>query len=512
MVKLPSSQIFSSLIIISLVLVGSFNIPSEVQYIESTIRCHKQEIIEPFSRNQIKGEHLGEQNSFWVFNPNTDDYQQSTAKLLSIGQYCYIYVDLVTIGAIGETEAIEISNNYSLEFDSVMYPTNLDLVGHPDGFIGDIDGDPKITVLITPFSYGGVYFYKDDNPTHPYSNNREMVYIHPNLSMLGGYGTLIHELNHLIWFNHEQDEAIFVLEGTAEYTRYKAGYLNDESYIIAQKAANYNLTYRTNDFKTHPESSLLYWDYDDPILNRASYGRSYMFMLYLSERFGEDFLTDLVTITEDGPAGIETALKNRGLNFSFNEIYLDWITACTIDLVDFSDGKYGYRTADFKIDSVTHISQLPSSSEINQYKLYGFNVKKLNYPPNDFTIKITNPKPFALGVSLIIKDKNGWNITQAIHYDDSDEISLFVSGNEINFAYIITSMISINTPAAASFNNPGIVDPTKNLAVTILEGHINSETTENAKYIPIITSVCLAFFVHTVRRIKKKVLKPSRSS
>ena len=467
--------------IITFVLFGSITTSSDERNLEKPTLLNKKEIQFSISVKQNKGESLGEQHTFWVVDPSTGNYEQVTAKLLSIGQYCYIYVDLTTINAIGETEATERSNRYSSEFDSIMYPTNLELVGHPDGFLGDIDGDPKITVLVTPESYGGAYLFKDDDPTHPYSNHREMVYIHSDLSELGGYSNLIHELNHLIWFNHELDEAIFVLEGTAEYSRYKAGYLNNLSYILAFKAADYNLTYLTNDFKAHPESSLLYWDYDDHILNRASYGRSYMFMLYLSERFGEELLTDLVTIVEDGPAGIETVLQNKGFNYSFNEIFLDWITACTIDLEDFADGRYGYQTADFMINSGSEITQLPYNSIERKYNLYGFQVKKIHSPPNEFTMKITNPKPHALGISVVINDKNGWNISQVVSYNNNDDESyLYFSGDEINYAYIITSIISTSTPYAASFVYPRLTAPYKYLTLAILDGHVTVEVSENA--------------------------------
>ncbi|MCK5047023.1 MAG: hypothetical protein KAS22_10620, partial [Candidatus Heimdallarchaeota archaeon] len=189
--------------IITFVLFGSITTSSDERNLEKPTLLNKKEIQFSISVKQNKGESLGEQHTFWVVDPSTGNYEQVTAKLLSIGQYCYIYVDLTTINEIGETEATERSNRYSSEFDSIMYPNNLELVGHPDGLLGDIDGDPKITVLFSPESYGGAYFFKDDDPTHPYSNNREMVYIHSNLNEQRIYSNLIHELNHLIWFNHE---------------------------------------------------------------------------------------------------------------------------------------------------------------------------------------------------------------------------------------------------------------------------------------------------------------------
>ena len=453
-------------------------VDDQIEEIMNQVHIPTDQIILSTNMKQNKGESLGVQEIFWVVDPNTGDYEQVTAELLSVGLYCYIYVDLTTISTLGLTEATERSNKYSAEFDSIMYPTNLELVGHPDGLIGDVDGDPKITVLFTPESYNGAYFFKDDDPTHPYSNIREMVYIHPNLSEQRIFSNLIHELNHLIWFNHEQDEAILVLEGTAEYSRYKAGYLNNESYISAGIAADYNLTIETNYFKAYPESSLLYWDYDDYMLNVASYGRSYMFMLYLSERFGEGFLTDLVTIVEDGPAGIEKALQNRGLSISFNEIFLDFIIACTIDLEEFADGRYGYQTAEFKIGAVNQISQLPYNITDRKYNLYGFRVCKINSPPNEFTVKITNPKPDALGISAAINDKNGWNITQTVSLSNNeDELYLYFTGDEIDYAYIITSIINTNTPTAPSFINPSLTAPYKYLTLSILDGHITPTRT-----------------------------------
>jgi hypothetical protein len=350
-----------------------------------------------------------------------------------------------------------------------------------------------------------VYLFKDDDPTHPYSNEREMVYIHPDIGEKSILNNLIHELNHLIWFNHEQDEAIFVLEGAAEYSRYKAGYLNNLSHISAGVAADYNLTIETNYFKANPERSLLYWDYDDFILNVASYGRSYMFVLYLSERFGEGFLTDLVTIEEDGPAGIEEALQNRGLDFSFNEIFLDWIIACSIDLEEFADGKYGYQTAEFVIESINPISQLPYNTAEIQYNLYGFRMSKIYSPPNEFTVKLTNPKPYALGISAVINDINGWNITQVVSYsDNNDEFYVHFSGDEINNAYIITSIIDTNTPDAPSFSNSGLTAPYKYLTLTILDGHISPTITENANLKFIYIGFCFAFSVITIRRLRRK--------
>jgi hypothetical protein len=253
---------------------------------------------------------------------------------------------------------------------------------------------------------------------------------------------------------------------------------------------------------SRPERSLLYWDYDITTLNIASYGRSYMFMLYLCERFGEEFLTDLVTIEEDGPAGIEKALENREFDYSFNDIFLDWITACTIDLEDFTDGRFGYHTADFTISAANPIFQLPYNAAELKYNLYGFRVSKLYSPPNEFTVKLTNPNPYVMGVSVVINDQNGWSITQMIsNNNNNDESYFYFTGEEIDYAYIITSMIDTGTPSAANFNNPGLTAPIKYQTLTILEGHISPTENVNLKFIYI--GFGIAFVVTTIRRLRK---------
>ena len=113
-----------------------------------------------------------------------------------------------------------------------------------------------------------------------------------------------------------------------------------------------------------------------------------------------------------------------------------------------------------------------------KYHLYGFRVSKINSPPNKFTVKITNPKPHALGISAVINDKNGWNITQTVSLSNNeDELYLYFTGDEIDYAYIITSIINTNTPTAPSFINPSLTAPYKYLTLSILDGYITPTRT-----------------------------------
>jgi hypothetical protein len=455
-----------------------------------------------FSDLKIESKYsVGHEDYFWIYDTAISEYVEVFAKLLSVGQYCYFYVDNRTINAIGEAALTERCDEYAEEFDTVMYPVNLDFIGHPDGFIGDVDGDPKITILLTPSCYGGVYLYKDDDPTHPYSNEREMFYITPDRSDFYSIGTIIHEFNHLIWFNHEYDEAIFLLEGAAELSIYHAGYLNNQNYLMSGYIPSYNLTWESYRFKFHPERSLLYWDYSSTELTMASYGRAYMFALYLNERFGKDFIRDLVITPEDGPLGIEIALANRGYSLSFNDLYLNWVTACVIDQPNIFDGYYGYSTADFTIGKYTIIFELPHYSDEISHNLYGFDVKKIYNPPDELTFSIDNPNPYSLGIITIMKDVNGWSVTKALMTETTEQLQVLIDGEEIETLYIITSLMDPHTPSAASYLHSELTAAHKELQYSIVEGLITKKVSIRLKkQIPFILAPSLLLIVILKKR------------
>ena len=125
-------------------------------------------------------------------------------------------------------------------------------------------------------------------------------------------------------------------------------------------------------------------------------------------------------------------------------------------------------------------------------------------------MKLTNPKEYALGISAVINDKNGWEITQGVSFSGEDDESYFYfSGKEINYAYIITSMIDANTPSAPSFINPSLTAPYKYLDLEIIEGHISPTDNANLKliYIGFCFASLVIIFAGTLLRIKVVAIK-----
>ena len=409
-------------------------------------------------------DNFGDQRDFWTLNFDTRKYEQIHATLLAIGDWCYIYVDNRTIDQEGQQFLVEQSETYAGEFDNIIYPKNVEFMGDPDGLFGDIDGDPRITILIYPAVSAGGYYLEGNEMDHEHSNFREMIYVSSDLIPIYCITTTCHEFNHLILFNSDLNEADFVLEGIAEYSIYHAGYFSDEAYIPSWGKLNFS--YHAVHFEDHPETSLFYFD---PDLAYITYGASYMFFFYLVEQYGIQVITDSLAIESDGPKGIEEALLMSGYSISFNEIYLNWITACTIDQLGVHDDLFGFVNLDFNFVVNTEITEFPFSQNNVKHNYYGTDVKKLVSPPNEFTLKIETPSsPNSLGISVIIHDDNGWNISKSIAPGNGRFKYFYYTGNNIETAYILTSMIKENVEEAPRDFKEA---PFKKLDYTIYEGY-----------------------------------------
>ena len=413
-------------------------------------------------------ESFGDQQSFWTYlsRPESMELTAVNATLLSVGDYCYVYMANETINLLGESAAIAKCSQLGQRFDEVIYPRAVELAGSPDGKLGDIDGDPRITLFLVPLvrymgnAYLGFHVPWDDCP-FPFSNRREMVFIESERSLNETVLITIHEFNHLIWDNNEIDEADFLLEGLANLAIDYTGYW----YYITDAV--------TTTYTHHPEISLLHFNRFYGRLWDASYGQAYLFVTYLADRFGVNTVRDLVNIREDGPAAVDIALANAGYNLTFNDVYLDFITACVLDNVEFEDGIYGFASLNYTIQSYTTLTgSYPIIRESVAHYQYGFNVYRLTTPSDNFTISIDNSYPFDVGVVVAFTNSSGLHVSQFQHHSSYGAISQFVQCNGAAEVYLITTLMSDETPT----NFEDVLEltdvPSANLTLSITEGNL----------------------------------------
>ncbi|MDI7277519.1 MAG: immune inhibitor A, partial [Anaerolineae bacterium] len=148
-------------------------------------------------------------------------------------------------------------------------------------------------------------------------------------------GTIAHEYEHAIHYDHDPDEPSWVDEGMADLAGYLAGYGHEAGHI-----AYYMVYHRT---------PLTVWGG-----GLEDYGESYLFQLYLLENFGgPPFIKALVDEQLNGIAGIESQLAAFGYGASFDDIYRDWTVANYLDapsLQGRSGARLGYERLDIPSD------------------------------------------------------------------------------------------------------------------------------------------------------------------
>ena len=376
------------------------------------------------SLQMITTHQVGDSRSFWAVDFDAQEYYIIDAHLLAIGEHCYIYFDDLATAIIGEEEASSRAITYKDEFETNIYPRVTDLAGDPNGTLGDVDGDPKIIILIVENRQS--YYLQSNEIPGDHSNLCEMIYVCYRTTY--PVRTIAHEFCHLVWFNYEFDEVHFILEGAAEYAMYYSGYLPSN-----------NMTSRVSYFLNDIDDSIIYFD-----VEAQDYGACYLLIFYLVEQYGLQFLRDLVQYAEDGAHGLEAALNLAGHNITFNELYLDWMAALTIDEPGFADDHYYFHDLDPEIRDYNTIETLPYQDDSVSLYCYGSKVYQLTSPPDSFRVEMSQPSDAVAGLSVAYRDQDGWHVQQA---QSEGTASVQVTGESIETARVIVSYLLAEPPA-----------------------------------------------------------------
>lgn len=275
------------------------------------------------------------------------------------------------------------------EFDNNIYDSTANVFGEP---LPRGDEGQKVWILIhnirdgsyydcSATSYVAGYFSASEDA----ENNKNMMHIDtydwlnrtgPDSARPFLYeGTFAHEFEHLVHFDQDPDEPSWVDEGMADLAAFLAGYGHAESHLA------YYMVY-------HPFTPLTFWGG-----GLEDYGASYLFQLYLFEKFGgAEFISSLVQEQANGIEGIENQLAEFGYHESFDEIFDTWAIANYLDEPNKGGGRYGYENLD-----------------IGSIDTWGYTIP---YAVTNFWIGIpTIPAPFAVG-----SDYYGNPLAYTVHY------------------------------------------------------------------------------------------------
>lgn len=224
-------------------------------------------------------------------------------------------------------------------FEEHIWPLNNGIYGNE--WNPGIDGDSRIHI-ISQITIGigifGAFDPVDQCPRSvcPDSNQREIIYLSLDEAPLGSpeyLTTLAHEHQHLIQYHVDGNERRWFNEGLSQLAEHLNGF--HPRYVGAG-----NLM----EFLGTPDHRLDGWSFDFDI--GRYYGASYLFMVYLYERFGLDFIRAVAANDYDGLASVQQTLKTEGYAFGVDDVFADWIVANLLDDPLAGDGRYYYQTLD----------------------------------------------------------------------------------------------------------------------------------------------------------------------
>ncbi len=293
---------------------------------------------------------VGSRQSFFSIDFRKREQYVVQSTLQKVGTFCYIFVEDSQWGQTVNAATVEAVRH---AFDDAtpadlgrgIYEIETALFGPPP----NIDGEDKIYILLLDIrdlatvsgGFIGGFFSPVDQQRgvlrHPefgtlvHSNERDMIYVDTHPLDAGGekgLGVLAHEFQHLIHWQQDKDEEIWVNEGCSDYAMFICGY-SVEDHVIP--------------FERNASVSLVNWPHGSRS-QLSHYGAAYMWMLYLHEHYGgAETIAAVVKQRGNGITGINNALDSRGVTKRFSTIFSDWKIANFLDDSDFAEGQYGYR-------------------------------------------------------------------------------------------------------------------------------------------------------------------------
>lgn len=300
------------------------------------------------------GYQVGAKEDFWVKNRDTNQTETVTAILSYQSEQLNLWVQ--------EGERV---NERKLQaaaaiLEAQVLPTNRAFFG--EEWQPGVDHDPRLNILhVKNLGEGVIGFFSAADEyvaaVNPYSNEREMLYTSLRYAAIGSdayYDLIAHEMQHMIHWHTDLNEATWLNEGMS---------------VLAAQLNGYPTQSYQAGFAARPDVQLNNFSYEGPAVN-AQYGAAYYLAAYFLDRFGEAATQALLRHQENGITGIEATLAELGQPLAFDELVAQWAVANYLDGLGQGSGIYQYHNLDLPplATAATH-SRFPAgaTSAVFQY-------------------------------------------------------------------------------------------------------------------------------------------------
>lgn len=306
----------------------------------------------PAARPTPAERRLGDQDRFWLHDINAGEYMEVEARLVAISPHAYGWLQE------GENADEDALRRGVEAFSADVLPRLRQAFGREAS--PGVDGDPRIHILHHQPIAGvaGYYYSVDQQPrsVDPHSNAREMFYINLDSFTPGSrdyLALLAHEFQHMIHWNQDPSESVWLNEGLAELAPHLVG-------LGVQTGRLY---------LGRPDIPLLEWSGDSGS-NAEHYAAAFAFCAYLWQRYDEAFLAELLGQQGNGTAAVEAAARALDPKApSFDALFLDWTVANLLpeDLAPALPPRYRQAAAvDLRVDP-DPLPELPAQAEVQPF-------------------------------------------------------------------------------------------------------------------------------------------------
>lgn len=255
---------------------------------------------------------IGDRRIFYIIDSDNLETVEADGEIAWIGDSLVVWLDRDLSRKLPETIVEGLR-----DFDERVVPLMHQVFGSEAS--PGIDGDRRIHALITNKLGRGILGYFSSRDTvHPdivpKSNGMEMFMLSDELLRYDGariVNTLSHEFQHMIHFFQDANEGSNIDEGFSGFAEAFTGERFSDMY--------------ENAFFRNPDTSMTLWRTEPSAI--PNYGASYLFVKYVSERFGVEFLRPWALAQGNNLDGLDEALAAVGSELSADDVYLDWVKA-----------------------------------------------------------------------------------------------------------------------------------------------------------------------------------------
>jgi hypothetical protein len=274
---------------------------------------------------------VGDTRKFWIHNSSTFEFKQITAELMFISKHAYFWQDTESqpLNATGELATAEDWSAAGESFDT-SYERVRAVFGHEES--PGLDGDTRLFVIHSDSlgNVGGYFGQADLLPQAIESHSNEGQYFF--ISNTGSSGiasdyykeVLAHEFQHMIHKNVDANEE---------------GWMNEGLSMLAQQVAGMRGYNSVAEYLAKPDQSLWFWSGKS-----ADYGQSFLYLEYIYEQMGEDFIKALVANPKNGLASIDDTLTEFKADRTADQLNADSYTAAFFNDPKLDSGRFAFQT------------------------------------------------------------------------------------------------------------------------------------------------------------------------